>query len=115
MTPAESRPASWHTECHQFRIEAGQGQGSSPTPEGLHRDGVDWVLVMLVKRQNIAEGVTSIHDEGRALVGRFVLAEPMDATFVDDSRMYHGVTPVVPVDPSQPAFRDVLVVTLRRE
>ena len=47
--------------------------------------------------------------------GRFVLAEPMDATFVDDSRMYHGVTAVVPVDPARPAFRDVLVVTFRRE
>src|SRR5688572_18259216 len=22
LTPAERRPASWHTECHQFRIEA---------------------------------------------------------------------------------------------
>lgn len=115
LTPEDQRPASWHVECHQFRIEALQGQGSHPTPEGLHRDGVDWVLVMLVKRENIAEGVTSIHDAGRALVGRFVLAEPMDATFVDDSRMYHGVTAVVPVDPARPAFRDVLVVTFRRE
>jgi len=27
----------------------------------------------------------------------------------------HGVTPVVPADTAQPAFRDVLVVTFRRE
>lgn len=115
LTPADARPVAWHAECHQFRIEARAGQASQPTPEGLHRDGVDWVLVMLVKRENIAEGVTSIHDARRALVGRFTLAEPMEATFVDDHRVYHGVTAVVPVDPERPAWRDVLVVTLRRE
>jgi hypothetical protein len=26
----------------------------------------------------------------------------------------HGVTPIEPVDPAQPAFRDVLVVTWRQ-
>jgi hypothetical protein len=27
----------------------------------------------------------------------------------------HGVTPVEPIDPAQPGFRDVLVVTFRAE
>jgi hypothetical protein len=115
LTPADRRPASWHTECHQFRIEPRTGENAQPTPEGLHRDGVDWVLVTLVKRENIAEGVTSIHDSDRELLGRFTLQYPLDSAFVDDSRAYHGVTPVVPIDPQQPAHRDVLVVTLRRE
>jgi hypothetical protein len=115
LTPAASRPASWHAECHQFRIEAREGEHGQPTPEGLHRDGVDWVLVMLVKRENIAEGVTSIHDSDRQLIGRFTLTHPLDSAFVDDSRVYHGVTAVTPVLAHQPAYRDVLVVTLRRE
>jgi hypothetical protein len=34
---------------------------------------------------------------------------------VDDSRVYHGVTAVTANDPRLPAYRDVLVVTLRRE
>jgi hypothetical protein len=115
LTPLASRPASWHVECHQFRIEARVGEEGRPTPEGLHRDGVDWVLVMLVARENIAEGVTSVHDVTRKLVGRFTLTEPLDSAFVDDSRVFHGVTPVVPLDPAKSAYRDVLVVTLRRE
>jgi hypothetical protein len=101
-------------ECHQFRIEARSGEHGQPTPEGLHRDGVDWVLVMLVTRENIAEGVTSIHDSTKTLVGRFTLTQPLDSAFVDDSRVYHGVTAVVPIDPERPAYRDVLVVTFRR-
>jgi hypothetical protein len=115
LTPPALRPASWHVECHQFRIEARVGEQGKPTPEGLHRDGVDWVLVMLVARENIAEGVTSIHDTARRLLGRFTLTEPLDSAFVDDGRVYHGVTPVMPLDPAQPAFRDVLVATFRRE
>jgi hypothetical protein len=115
LTPASLRPASWHVECHQFRIEARVGEDGRPTPEGLHRDGVDWVLVMLIARENIAEGVTSIHDSERRLIGRFSLTHPLDSAFVDDSRVYHGVTAVTPVVPHQPAYRDVLVVTLRRE
>jgi hypothetical protein len=115
LTPVTTRPPSWHVECHQFRIEARVGEEGKPTPEGLHRDGVDWVLVMLVARENIAEGVTSIHDATRKLLGRFTLTEPLDSAFVDDSRVFHGVTPVMPLDPTKPAYRDVLVVTFRRE
>src|SRR4029077_12905527 len=40
--------ASWKIEVHQFRIEARAGAAGRPTPEGLHRDGVDYVLVLLV-------------------------------------------------------------------
>ena len=115
LTPAAVRPDNWHVEIHQFRIEPTFGESGQPTPEGMHRDGVDWVLVLLVARHNIASGITSIHDPQRCPIGRFTLEEPMDAAFVDDSRVYHGVTAVESQDPGRPAFRDVLVVTFRRE
>ncbi len=111
LTPA---PA-WHVEAHQFRIEARPGQAGQPTPEGMHQDGVDWVLVLMVGRVNIASGTTSIHGLDRTLLGSFTLEAPMDAALVDDHRVFHGVTPVQPLDPEQPAHRDVLVVTFRRE
>lgn len=107
--------ARWLVEVHQFRIEAQAGQAGQPTPEGMHRDGVDWVLVLMVRRENIASGQTTIHDLDRHMLGSFTLAQAMDAAWVDDSRVFHGVTPVEPRDPALPAFRDVLVVTFRRE
>jgi hypothetical protein len=101
----------WRIEVHQFRIEPGPGEQGLPTPEGLHRDGVDFVLVLLVNRRNIASGMTTIHAlEGRKL-GYFTLTDPLDAALVDDKRVAHGVTPVEALDPAQPACRDVLVVT----
>ena len=111
LTPA---PA-WHVEAHQFRIEARPGQLGQPTPEGMHQDGVDWVLVLMIGRVNIASGTTSIHGLDRTLLGSFTLEAPMDAALVDDHRVFHGVTPVQPLDPAQPAHRDVLVLTFRRE
>jgi hypothetical protein len=105
--------SSWKIEVHQFRIEALPGREGLPTPEGMHRDGVDFVLVLLVNRANIASGTTSIHaPDGREL-GRFTLTAPLDAALVDDSRVAHGVTPVNATDPAVPAYRDVLIVTFK--
>ena len=114
LTLPATKPAAWHVEVHQFRIEARSDEEGRPTPEGLHRDGVDWVLVLLVARDNIASGMTTIHDMDRRPLGSFTLTRPLDSALVDDGRVYHGVTPVEPLDPSKPAYRDVLVVTFRR-
>jgi hypothetical protein len=114
-TDPMTRPDSWHVELHQFRIAARAGEDGQPTPEGLHRDGVDWVMVLLVKRENVASGETSIHDMTKRKLGSFTLTTPMEAALVDDGRVYHGVTAIAPVDAGKPAFRDVLVVTFRRE
>jgi hypothetical protein len=108
LAPAAAR---WHIEAHQFRIEARTGERGQPTPEGVHRDGVDYVLVLLIDRRNITSGVTDIHALGGRSLGHFTLTDPFDTALVDDRRVAHGVTPVEPIDPALPAHRDVLVVT----
>lgn len=105
----------WHVETHQFRIEARADMQGLPTPEGMHRDGVDYVLVLLVRRQNIASGTTTIHAPDGSSLGSFTLTHPFDATLIDDARVFHGVTAVEPIDATQAAHRDVLVVTFRRQ
>lgn len=106
--------ASWRVEIHQFRIEAHAGAEGRPTPEGMHRDGVDYVLVLLIQRSNIVSGKTTIAGLDQRPLGSFTLTAPLDAALVDDHRVFHGVTPVEPLDPKQPAHRDVLVVTFRK-
>jgi hypothetical protein len=103
----------WFVEMHQFRIEARTGESGLPTPEGSHRDGVDYVLVLLIRRQNIQSGVTTVQGADGADLGSFTLAAPFEAALVDDHRVFHGVTAVEPVDAALPAYRDVLVVTFR--
>lgn len=112
FAPLSPPSPRWEVETHQFRIEASRGRAGSPTPEGMHRDGVDHVLVLMIRRVNIRKGTTSIHDAGdRRRLGAFTLAQPFDAAYVDDRRALHAVTAVEAVDPSRPAFRDVLVAT----
>src|SRR5437899_11058037 len=80
----------------------------------MHRDGVDWVLVLLVSRVNISSGETSIGDLASRPLGSSTLTDPLDSAVTDDNRVSHGVRPVPPLDPAQPRHRDVLVATFRR-
>ena len=112
LAPAEV--ATWHVETHQFRIEAVGESAGNPTPEGRHQDGVDYVLVLMVRRHNVASGTTTLHTVEGDDLGSFTLQEPFDAVLLDDARVVHGVTPVLALDPAQPAYRDVMVVTFRR-
>ena len=105
---------TWHVEVHQFRIEPIGDMVGNPTPEGRHQDGVDYVLVLMVRRHNIASGTTTLHSAGGDDLGSFTLEQPFDAVLLDDARVLHGVTPVRVLDPAQPAYRDVMVVTFRR-
>jgi hypothetical protein len=89
-------------ELHQFRIEASAGQIGEPTPEGLHRDGVDWVLVALVNRTNVESGVTSIYGMDHRHLGDFTLTDPLDAVFLRDNRVFHGVTTIRRWSPIRP-------------
>jgi len=115
LVSTPDQQARWHVEMHQFRIEAIAGQAARPTPEGAHRDGVDWVCVMLVNRCNVSSGITHIYDSNGGSLRQFTLIDPLDTVFVDDTRVRHGVTPIEPLDPSMQAFRDVLILTYRRE
>lgn len=101
----------WHVEIHQFRIEAKADEEGRPTPEGMHRDGVDRVMVMLIERRNVREGVTRIGAADGTPLGEFTLTDPADTMLIDDHRIRHGVTEIHPLDPERPAWRDALVVT----
>ncbi len=111
----DQQACRWNVEVHQFRIEARADRTGQPTPEGRHRDGVDFVLVMMVARRNIRSGQTQLSDARGEPLGSFTLAEPMDMVLLDDRRLWHAVTPVEPIQPQEPAFRDVLVVTYKRQ
>jgi hypothetical protein len=107
------RSGRWRVEVHQFRIEADAAEAGLPTPEGMHRDGVDFVLVMLIGRRNAARGVSTIADAAGAPLVKVRLTEAFDTMILDDARVRHGVSPIEPLDPTRPAIRDALVVTVK--
>ena len=105
---------AWFVELHQFRVEAAPGAPGHPTPEGVHQDGVDLVLIAMLARTNLRGGETLITDHSDRELARFTLDGRLDLAILDDRRVKHGVTPIEPADPLAASSRDVLVMTWKR-
>jgi len=101
----------WYIEAHQFRIDTAAGVGR-PTPEGAHRDGVDFVAVILVDRYAVRGGETRVFEADGPHGIRFVLERPWTAVLLDDARVIHETTPIQP--DAVGGHRDTLVLTYRR-
>jgi len=100
----------WFVEAHQFRIDTTDGIGR-PTPEGAHRDGVDFVAVVLVGREGIKGGETRVFSSDGPEGMRFTLLEPWTTLVLDDARVIHESTPIQPLEGY--GHRDTLVLTYR--
>ena len=95
-----------------------------PTPEGAHRDGVDFVAVVFVGREGVRGGETRVFEADGPAGVRFTLEQPWTALLLDDPRVVHESTPIQPAEPqptagpaaAHPAMkshRDTLVLTYR--
>lgn len=104
-------PQPWFVEAHQFRIDTREGIGR-PTPEGAHRDGVDFVAVFLVQREGIKGGETRVFEAAGPDGQRFTLETPWSLLFLDDERVIHESTPIQPSGEGA-GHRDTLVLTFR--
>ena len=100
----------WYVEAHQFRIDTTDGIGR-PTPEGAHRDGVDFVAVVLVERAGIKGGETRVFAADGPEGLRFTMLEPWTTLVLDDARVVHESTPIQPLKGF--GHRDTLVLTYR--
>jgi hypothetical protein len=101
---------TWYVEAHQFRIDTADGIGR-PTPEGAHRDGVDFVAVILINRTDIKGGETRVFDADGPAGKRFTMTEPWTLLLLDDATVIHESTPILPLDDH--GHRDTLVLTWR--
>ncbi|MFD7334550.1 2OG-Fe dioxygenase family protein [Streptomyces violascens] len=107
--------AAWKIQSFQNRILARSGEDGQPTPEGMHRDGVDFVLTLLIERNSIDGGVSAVYDaQTRECLQEVVLSEPGEFLFADDERLLHSVTPLTPSDADVQGHRDVLIAMFTR-
>lgn len=111
---------------HQFRIsyDPMHRESADVTPEGVHQDGAEHVLIMMVGSENKAplsatSQIYPITQPGGA-------PSPSDPVLLDvelqqgevlclaDRLVKHAVTPLLPADWNLPASRDVIVAWSRR-
>jgi hypothetical protein len=100
----------WFVEAHQFRIDTADGIGR-PTPEGAHRDGVNFVAVIMIGRHGIKGGETRVFDADGPAGQRFTMTEPWTLLLLDDAAVIHESTPIQPL--GEHGYRDTLVLTWR--
>lgn len=103
-------PRPWLFQVFQNRIVARSTQPGKPTPEGMHRDGVDYVLTLLVDRRGVSGGESRTHCGASGdVLFRTTLRAPGDFIFLDDIRLKHSVEPIAPARADTTGHRDVLI------
>ncbi|MGR4883368.1 2OG-Fe dioxygenase family protein [Streptomyces sp. LARHCF249] len=104
-------PARWTINVHMMRTTASPGTVGFPSPEGVHRDGFDFIAVHHVSQKNISGGCTEIRSTGGVLLTRRTLTRPLDTLYADDARVLHDVTPVVWDGRGGSGHRDMLLMS----
>ena len=112
---ARALQQTWRIQAHQFRILARAHEVGKPTPEGVHKDGADYILVMLLERQNIVGGESQLFDNAMQPLEQATLSQRGDLVLINDAKVYHGVTEIEPQNTVLPAWRDVLVLTFHKQ
>jgi len=112
---AASGHENWNIKLHPYRIVATEGAGE-PSPEGLHRDGVDYICSFMIRRCNVEGGETVVTDTNEKELTRITLELPGDIVIGDDNITKHGVSPIQIVEKKKSvAYRDVLVVAFTKD
>lgn len=110
-------PGRWLAHCFQNRTLARPDSPGLPTPEGVHRDGMDYNAVVLIRRDGVVGGVSRVYDgPTRARLCATLLAEAGDHVVMDDRRLLHDATPVALAGAGrhEPGFRDALIISFTR-
>ena len=87
-----------------------QGQLS---PEGIHQDGFDRILMLGVRRSNITGGNMLLYKsrEGEALVN--MPLEDGEFAILNDKNMWHNGSKPVKINPDEEGFMDFMVFLVK--
>jgi hypothetical protein len=109
LLPGKHEACEWGVDAHPIRITARMGEAGNPTPEGVHRDGHDFVALIFIRRSLEAEGgVSSIYDLERKNLFTHALRQPLEAILVDDRRVLHSASLLQAGGAARTVSRDML-------
>lgn len=104
----------WQINVHQNRSRATPEKPGLLTPEGVHQDGHEFVMIAVLRRHSVAGGETRLwrSKDAPEPFWRGIL-RPGKAVLLDDRAVWHDVTDLSPEN-GQPGFRDILIVAFSR-
>ena len=106
---------AWHAICFQNRTLARPDEPGEPAPEGIHQDGMDYNVIVMVRRSGVDGGANTIYSaKTRDPIFDVLLAEPGHFLLNDDRRTLHSATPVTLKGAATEGHRDAFVVSFTR-
>ncbi|WP_161804384.1 2OG-Fe dioxygenase family protein [Microbacterium sp. GCS4] len=101
---------TWKAQCFQNRIMSTPNEIGHPAPEGVHRDGVDFVLTLFVDRVGAQGGVSSVYTlRTRACWQKRSWRSPENTSSSTIRKLMHGVTGLSLEEGQEIGHRDVLI------
>jgi hypothetical protein len=107
------RSEDWQINVHQNRSRAAAGRPGPLTPEGVHRDGHEFVMIAVLRRVNVAGAQTRLWRDGEDAPFWTGILDAGQAVLLDDRAIAHDVTDVESAD-GGPAHRDIVIVAFSR-
>ncbi|MFN6566636.1 2OG-Fe dioxygenase family protein [Dendronalium sp. ChiSLP03b] len=95
---------------HQIRTTCSPDNMGNPAPEGIHRDGTDFIGIFSVDRENIQGGETHLYTAKKEKPVFSKILNPGELLLVNDHDFLHFTTPIKPQIEAQ-GTRDVFVLT----
>lgn len=95
---------------HQIRITCSPTNYGNPAPEGIHKDGTDFIGILAINRENIQGGETHLYIAKKAKPVFSKILNPGEMLLVNDHEFLHYTTPIKPIS-EQVGTRDVFVMT----
>lgn len=95
---------------HQIRTSCSPSSFGNPAPEGIHRDGCEFIGIFSVDRHNILGGETHLYKVKREKPMFKKVLTPGELLLVNDQEFYHFTTPIKPIEAAA-GTRDVFVLT----
>lgn len=98
----------WEVQVHLIRVTASAGEDGHPTPEGIHKDGANFVTVHLAELVNADGGDVSIYDNDKNLLSTHRLNQITDSYLFNDEILWHSANPITPKNEAHQAIRSIL-------
>jgi hypothetical protein len=97
---------------HQIRIVAQKNSSGHPAPEGIHKDGFDYIAIICMDRFHVSGGVTELYEDPNGSPIFSKVLRPGEILFCNDRSRFHFTGPLEPMG-TEFGHRDVFVVTIK--
>ncbi|MDD1421566.1 2OG-Fe dioxygenase family protein [Dolichospermum sp. ST_sed1] len=96
-------------DVHQIRTTCSVNNLGNPAPEGIHRDGSDFIGIFSAGRDNIQGGETHLYSAKKEKPVFNKVLQPGEIILVNEHQFLHFTTPIKPEIPGF-GSRDVFVI-----